>query len=582
MTLTPQSARSGLPDRRGSARGMWPRAAHGEESSLYGTLPDHSGNAARYGAQSSRTPQTGPAIPPREALSRRTLLRWSAAGGAGVALAPLAACAGPTGAPGPGTLILGLNRSLVSLDNKLNQFDAAVTVQRAVRQALTRIGPGMKPRLILADRFEMATPTAWTVRLREGVCYSDGSPVTVEDVATALRMYGQVNGSFLLGLFPELPTVEKTGSRTFLLHTDKPVPVLDRLMANIHITPAAANRPEELRGGLGSGPYRVLRANAGAGEYTLARNPEYWGTRPRTQTVRVRFVPEESSRVVALRSGELDVVDTLTPDSADQLTGLPGVAVEETAGVRMCQLFYNFRKPEGHPLADPRVRRALTYAIDGKALVDDVLNGSAEPAEGVVPLALEGAVRTGSYTFDPGRARGLLKSLGAEDIRIKVIWESGEFAADTSVMEAVLDMFKDIGVRASLQQFEPGGDILSWRQGKAGEWDVIGNGYGSPTGQALTTLQGMYGGTAAKERTRDAFMGYVVPRIEKPLSAAATEVDHTERDKQLSAVQKAIWDTWPSLWAFAPKTLLARRNRVRGLALLPLNSYDLSAVRLEG
>ncbi|MFE4535507.1 ABC transporter substrate-binding protein [Streptomyces scopuliridis] len=520
--------------------------------------------------------------PAREGFGRRTLLRWGAAGGAGVALGPLAACAGPTGAPGPGTLTLGLNRSLVSLDNKLNQFDAAVTVQRAVRQALTRIGPGMKPRLILADRFEMAEPTAWSVRLRDGVCYSDGSPVTVEDVATALGMYGKVNGSFLLGLFPELPTVEKTGPRTFLLHTREPVPVLDRLMANIHITPAAANRPEELQTGLGSGPYRVLKANAGAGEYTLGRNPAYWGTRPRIDTVRVRFVPEESSRVVALRSGELDVVDTLTPDSAEQLTGLPGVQVEETSGVRMCQLFYNFRKPEGTPLADPRVRRALTYAIDGDALVNDVLNGSAEEAGGVVPLALEGAVRTGTYAYDPGKARALLRSLGATDLRIKIIWESGEFAADTSVMEAVLDMLKAVGVRTSLQQFEPGGDILTWRQGRAGDWDVIGNGYGSPTGQALTTLQGMYGGTAEKERDRDAFMGYVIPRVERQLTAASTEVDDTARDRKLAVVQKAIWDTWPSLWAFAPKTLLARRTRVRGLSLLPINSYDLSAVRLEG
>ncbi|MFE2597616.1 ABC transporter substrate-binding protein [Streptomyces sp. NPDC059396] len=533
-------------------------------------------------ASSGASPGTLAGAPPREPIGRRTLLRWGAAGGAGVALAPLAACAGPTGAPGPGTLTLGLNRSLVSLDNKLNQFDAAVTVQRAVRQALTRIGPGMKPRLVLAERFEMAEPTAWAVRLREDIRYSDGSPVTVEDVATALRMYGQVNGSFLLGLFPELPTVEKTGDRTFLLHTKKPVPVLDRLMANIHITPAAANKPEELQSGLGTGPYRVLKANGGAGEYTLGRNPRYWGPRPRIDTVRVRFVPEESSRVVALRSGELDVVDTLTPDSADQLTGLPGVEVEETSGVRMCQLFYNFRKPKGHPLADPRVRQALAYAIDGEALINDVLNGSAEEAGGVVPLALEGAARTGSYTYDPGRARALLTSLGATDLKVKVIWESGEFAADTSVMEAVLDMLKAVGVRASLQQFEPGGDILTWRQGRAGDWDVIGNGYGSPTGQALTTLQGMYGGTAAKERTRDAFMGYVVPSVERQLSAAATEVDDAERTKKLATVQQAIWETWPSLWAFAPKTLLARRNRVRGLSLLTINSYDLSAVRLEG
>ncbi|MFC8662343.1 ABC transporter substrate-binding protein [Streptomyces sp. NPDC057199] len=521
-------------------------------------------------------------FPPPGPPSRRTVLRWGALGGTGIALGPLSACAGPTGAPGPGTLTLGLNRSLVSLDNKLNQFDAAVTVQRAVRQALTWIGPDLQPRLVLADRFEMTAPTAWSVRLREGVRYSDGSPVTVEDVDTALRMYSEVNGSFLLGLFPEMPTVEATGDRTFLLRTQRPVPVLDRLMANIHITPARANRPEELQSGLGSGPYRVVSANGGAGEYTLARNTEYWGKQPPVEKVRVRFVPEESSRVIALRSGELDVVDTLTPDSAEQLAGLPGVAVQETPGVRICQLFYNFRKPEGHPLADARVRHALTYAIDGESLIRDVLIDSAEAAEGVVPLALQGAVRTGTYAYDPRRAKALLKSLDAEDLRITIMWESGEFAGDTSVMEAVVDMLKDVGVRASLRQFEPGGDILKWRQGRGGDWDVIGNGFPGTTGQALTSLQGMYGGTAEKERTRDTYMGYVIPRIERQLSDAATETDAKERDKKLAALQHAVWDTWPSLWAFAPKTLLARRDRVRGLALQPVNSYDLTAVRLEG
>ncbi len=75
-------------------------------------------------------------VPPPGHPRRRTVLRWGSLGGASVALGPLSACAGPTGAPGPGTLTL--NRSLVSLDNKLNQFEAAVTVQRAVRQALAR------------------------------------------------------------------------------------------------------------------------------------------------------------------------------------------------------------------------------------------------------------------------------------------------------------------------------------------------------------------------------------------------------------------------------------------------------------
>src|SRR5215207_7568511 len=122
-------------------------------------------------------------------LSRRGLLKLLAAVGGVSALGVAAGCATPTGLPGPGTLNLALNRSLVSLDNKLNQFDAAVTVQRGIREALTRVDQNLKPQLVLADRFELTAPTQWTVHLRDGVRYSDGSPVTVQDVATALEMY---------------------------------------------------------------------------------------------------------------------------------------------------------------------------------------------------------------------------------------------------------------------------------------------------------------------------------------------------------------------------------------------------------
>jgi ABC-type transport system substrate-binding protein len=136
------------------------------------------------------------------------MLRSSLLLGAGLAIGSAAGCATPTGTPGPTTVSLALNRSLVSLDNKLNQFDAAVTVQRAVRQALTEIGNDLRLRPVLADQFRLTSPTQWYVRLRPGVRYSDGSPVRVDDVTTALKMYSEVDGSFVGGFFPEWPSVE--------------------------------------------------------------------------------------------------------------------------------------------------------------------------------------------------------------------------------------------------------------------------------------------------------------------------------------------------------------------------------------
>jgi ABC-type transport system substrate-binding protein len=514
-------------------------------------------------------------------FSRRTMLRSSLLLGAGLVVGSGAACATPTGTPGPTTVSLGLNRSLVSLDNKLNQFDAAVTVQRAVRQALTEIDKDLRARLVLADQFKLTSPTQWYVRLRPGIRYSDGSPVAVEDVATALKMYSEVDGSFVAAFFPEFPTVEKIDDTSFTLNTERPVPVLDYLMSNILITPAAKNAPEELQSGVGTGPYVVTESNRGAGTYTLVRNNKYWGTPPHVESVRVQFVPDETSRVVSLRSGEIDVIDSITPDSADQLDGLNGVSIDRVDGVRLNQLFFNFRKPPGHPLADARVRRALTYAIDGSSLIDHVLQGSASTPRGVIPMGLDGAVETGEYTYDPQRARAELDALGVRNLQLKMIWESGEFAADTDIMESVVQMLGAVGVQARLQQFEPGGDISQWRQGKAGDWDVLGNGFPSSTGLALTIMQGMYAGTPEKEATRDSYHGYVFPEITAVITRASEEPDQTRRNALLADAQRRVWDTCPMMWSFVPKAVLARRNRIDGVALRPTNSYDLTAVSLH-
>ena len=122
------------------------------------------------------------------------------------------------------------------------------------------------------------------------------------------------------------------------------------------------------------------------------RNDNYWGTPAKLDTVNVGYQEEEGARVIAITSGQTDVIDTITPESATSLKTNSDIDVIETPGTRLIHLFYNFRKPAGSPLANPKVREALTYAIDHESLIKALMNGQVTSAEGVVP-------------DDPGRVR---------------------------------------------------------------------------------------------------------------------------------------------------------------------------------
>jgi len=150
------------------------------------------------------------------------------------------------------------------------------------------------------------------------------------------------------------------------------------------------------------------------------------------------------------------------------------------------------------------------------------------------------------------------------------------------VLEAIAQMLSAVGVKATLKMIPKGGDINSWRRGEAGDWDVLANGYGNQTGLALTNLVGQYGGTAAKEKTRDTYQGYVFPEVTALLDQAGAEADEAKRDDFLKQAQDKIWATWPALWAWTPNNVLAKRKRVTALKLRATNSYDLASVSVSG
>ena len=325
------------------------------------------------------------------------------------------------------------------------------------------------PILVLADSFEMTSPTAWTVRLREGVQLlrrhagaDRGRRHGPEDVPAGpglLRRPGSSRSS---------PPWSRSMTGRFRLEYQEAHP--DPRLPHEH-DPDQPRRPRTSPRSCRKAwaPARTSSPSSTAAPAPTASSATRTtgAPRPRWTTSRSGSCPEESSRVIALRSGEVDVIDSITPDSREQLAGLPGVVLER--GVQPPAEPALLQLPQtGRPPAGRRPRSARPSATRSTARPWSRTcwwTRSARPRASSRP-ASTGFAKTGTYTYDPAKAKATLTSLGVTDLSLKIIWETGEFAADTSVMEAVVEMLRHVGVTAQLQQFEPGGNILGLAPGQ--------------------------------------------------------------------------------------------------------------------
>ena len=338
------------------------------------------------------------------------------------------------------TASLALNRSLVSLDNKLNQFDAALTVQRAVRQALTEIdqhlqaaaGAGRPVRARRADAVVRAPAP--------GIRYSDGSPVQVagrrhraEDVQRGRRL---LRRRVLSGV------AHRRADRRDQLHAQHRTPGPGARLPDVE-HPHHPGGGQRARGTAVRCRDRAVRRDR---KQPRRRHTTRWrattstGARaPHVESVAFGSCPTSptaSWRCAAARSMSSTPSPPTPPISSP---GLTGVAIDRADGVRLNQLFYNFRKPPGHPLADPRVRRALTYAIDGSVTDRRCDAGLGHRVARRHPHDPRRRDRDRRVHLRPRPCPRRARCAGRpRPAMLKIIWERGEFAADTDIMESVV------------------------------------------------------------------------------------------------------------------------------------------------
>jgi peptide/nickel transport system substrate-binding protein len=297
-----------------------------------------------------------------------------------------AGCASPSSGTQPtngGTIVL----AIVADPHELNCIRAndmpALTICRWVTDTLVDYDHDQNIVPRLAESFESsADGRTLTFHLRKGVRWHDGAPFTATDVLYTVRQIRAPGAHVLnssLGYLESLVSIEAPDEFTVVTKYREPYALVYQAWADIFILPAhlpfdpGASTPAD-RHPVGTGPFRFVRWDPQE-KIVLEANPEYFLGRPHIDRMIVRYIPDEHTRAIALKSGEIDISDLQISDAAADDTGRPYRIVHYP--FRSLQMIvWNVREPKGL-FSDSRVRRAMALALDRDAYISRIMNGYA-------------------------------------------------------------------------------------------------------------------------------------------------------------------------------------------------------------
>ncbi|WP_435971837.1 ABC transporter substrate-binding protein [Streptomyces sp. Qhu_M48] len=399
------------------------------------------------------------------ALSRRTTLR--AAGGGtlllGLGLTGCRSAVSETEAPaakagtGPrrgGTLTVAINSDFTP--SLLFAQSGQSLQQRLIYNTLTRYDDQLKPQPELATSWEYAEDgRSITLKLRTGVTYHDGRPFTADDVVFAVRnLQNPLRAAQLRATAAAVTGFEKRGDHELVLKLAHPVNNLFDLFEFMILTDR--NSVEDAVTGKklnGTGPFKLTKWSPGTG-LSFTRHEKYWQPeRPYLDAVEFRVVPQADALLSSLRTGQSQLSFSVPGRNLPVIASTPELAISEytTGG----GAFYLGVNTTVAPLNNRTVRQALAWGIDRERILKQVLGGyglaSATPWPKSSPAFSE-AGRT-HYTYDPGKARELLRSAGHPKLDLPLLHIN--LPGDTAVAEAIQYDLKQIGVQVTLQPTDP-------------------------------------------------------------------------------------------------------------------------------
>jgi len=415
-----------------------------------------------------------------------------------------------------------------------------------------------QPRLALSHK--LINETTWEFPLRKGVVFHNGTPLTAKDVKFSFdRALDPQTKTFFMPFISTIKEVKIIDDFTIQIITNGPDPLLlKRLSFSLFVFPADLFKEKGaeafFRNPVGSGPFKFVSWTRND-RMVLEANEAYWDGAPKVKRVIFRPVPEVATKIAELQTGNADIITNIPPFLVSQVQNSGNAVVQSIPSGRVMFLYINCLA-EG-PLKDKRVRQALNYAVDRKAIIDNVLKGSGvQVPVNLTPLHFGYDPDLKPYPYDPAKAKKLLAEAGyASGLKLVFNSPSGRYILDKEIAQAIAGMYNAVGIETDMKIHEWGSytQILTGKRLQ----DIGFIGWSLVLADADSTLFPYF-------TPESAFSYYSTPELKEKILKGRTTLDANKRIELYKEIQKDIFEEAPLVYLHQQIDHYGVAKRVQG------------------
>lgn len=480
------------------------------------------------------------------------------------------------------TLVFAMNTDVQSMDPQIQNDTTSEQVVKMLYNTLLKFEDDGTVVGDLAESWSVSEDKlTWTFNLKQGVKFHNGKELTSADVKATFdrALNAEAGGLRTTEIIKMFTAVEAPDPYTVTITTDGPYGPMESLMCNMSLGIMDADYIEKygldlgtsVEGENGTGPFKVVSWERDQ-EIVVERFDDYFGTPAKLKTVVYTIIPEAASRVIALETGEVDVIDKPTDEDLARLeadTENFTVLRKPTISQRL------FRFGCNDPIiSNTKVRQAIVYAIDRQAIIDALFTGSGYPSTAPLAPVTFGYSDLGEIEQDLELAKSLLAEAGYPDGFDTKIITTERYQNGIELAEIISQQLAEIGINAEIEVWEWSALSASWNGITADEFDqpIFIMGAGPSMRDADGGLRGLY--TTSETGLNDRNYGfYSNAEVDALIEQGMQETDQQKRVEIYKEAMEILYREDPvAFWLFDMYGLAITSSKVEGVTLSPIST----------